>query len=539
MVGATAADGRPAEIAWLRLGLSQLASVSLSQVVSDRVSALDAVLAGSQARLDAVRARAAGDESRRTLKERILQRLSDGPARPRDLAAQCDSDAYQVSRALRELTRMERVEVAEAQRDEAADGRGVWYRIAPQGVAVADEKVSIRRPLQIRISRVGSFTRGVRIRPIIHDVDVWSDLGATSVVDSAAALHRLAAAWIHVLLEEGLPSGATPSNLDSLNESQRIPDEFTANHDLARLLQVGAAAPIWLSREGTNCWILTGSSATQAPMADVVAELEELGETLKGVVDAVDSSSGSNPLPNVACIEWARRSDRPIEARIGVATALEPAVISEISGDEDVAEFWEYGDFLQGSELLAAARMASGLQSTAVRELLATVRRCPRVDTPDLDVLAVRARSAMDAQAHLRPYEQGYFLADWLRSDLGVAKDGPIDPAAVLAGWGVPVTSASTDQSIDAFACWGPRHGPTVVINEDGKHSRSAVGRRASLAHEIAHLLVDRTGALPLAEVLGGKTAPIAEARAGAFAAELLLPRDEAGRIFSRSTNPR
>lgn len=51
-------------------------------------------------------------------------------------------------------------------------------------------------------------------------------------------------------------------------------------------------------------------------------------------------------------------------------------------------------------------------------------------------------------------------------------------------------------------------------------------GRRATLAHEIAHLLVDRSGSLPLAEVLGGARTPSrAESRAGAFAAELLLPR--------------
>ena len=57
--------------------------------------------------------------------------------------------------------------------------------------------------------------------------------------------------------------------------------------------------------------------------------------------------------------------------------------------------------------------------------------------------------------------------------------------------------------------------------------------RRATLAHEICHLLVDSASSLPLVEVLGGRTAKHVEQRARAFAAELLLPREVAGQEFS------
>jgi Zn-dependent peptidase ImmA (M78 family) len=48
----------------------------------------------------------------------------------------------------------------------------------------------------------------------------------------------------------------------------------------------------------------------------------------------------------------------------------------------------------------------------------------------------------------------------------------------------------------------------------------------------MAHLLLDRTGALPVAEVLQGQVISHVEARARAFAAELLLPQEEAAAAY-------
>jgi Zn-dependent peptidase ImmA (M78 family) len=89
-------------------------------------------------------------------------------------------------------------------------------------------------------------------------------------------------------------------------------------------------------------------------------------------------------------------------------------------------------------------------------------------------------------------------------------------------------------QNIDALCAWGPRHGPTVLINRNGRLSHFPTGRRSSLAHEICHLLVDRKGSLPVAEVFGGEVPKVPEQRANAFGAELLLTRDAALTIFLR-----
>ncbi len=75
-------------------------------------------------------------------------------------------------------------------------------------------------------------------------------------------------------------------------------------------------------------------------------------------------------------------------------------------------------------------------------------------------------------------------------------------------------------------------------MNTAGHHNSSRQGLRATYAHEIAHLLLDRTTALPLAEVMGGRAVGSTEERARAFAAQLLLPKEEAGRAFASTTDP-
>ncbi len=79
---------------------------------------------------------------------------------------------------------------------------------------------------------------------------------------------------------------------------------------------------------------------------------------------------------------------------------------------------------------------------------------------------------------------------------------------------------------MEAVAAWGEMHGPAIILNTwTGSRAAHEHGRRATLAHEIAHLILDQDRALPAGEVLGGRTPEYLEKRARAFAAEFLLPR--------------
>jgi Zn-dependent peptidase ImmA (M78 family) len=83
----------------------------------------------------------------------------------------------------------------------------------------------------------------------------------------------------------------------------------------------------------------------------------------------------------------------------------------------------------------------------------------------------------------------------------------------------------------------GPKHGPAVWLNKNEKHLSNEGARRATLAHEMCHLLVDRGGALPLAEVVNGNIPKTVEQRANAFAAEFLLPREIARQALAKFTS--
>lgn len=85
------------------------------------------------------------------------------------------------------------------------------------------------------------------------------------------------------------------------------------------------------------------------------------------------------------------------------------------------------------------------------------------------------------------------------------------------------------DSPIEAIAAWGSGHGPAILLNRSTDVVTGLSHReRTTLAHEICHLLIDRHRAMPVAEVLGGRTPEYAEKRARAFAAELLLPWETA-----------
>lgn len=128
------------------------------------------------------------------------------------------------------------------------------------------------------------------------------------------------------------------------------------------------------------------------------------------------------------------------------------------------------------------------------------------------------------------PMMQGMALARWLRKkgDL-VDRQGRVEPETILsARWHVDVVNIiSSAPQLDAVAVWDNGLKPTIFVNCRGPRASQDAGRRFTLAHEMAHLLVDsdRDG-----DVQGGRELPDRdmETRANAFAAELILPEDRA-----------
>ncbi|MEV7964871.1 ImmA/IrrE family metallo-endopeptidase [Sphaerisporangium sp. NPDC088356] len=123
-------------------------------------------------------------------------------------------------------------------------------------------------------------------------------------------------------------------------------------------------------------------------------------------------------------------------------------------------------------------------------------------------------------------WDQGYELAELIHAEMDDAfPDGWVNIAGLLQRLGVTIVSRKLqDQNIRACSMVGPHHRPTIVHNTTSRFFSSRNAQRFSMAHELCHLLFDRSRGQKLA-IASGPWAPRSiERRANAFAAMFLMP---------------
>lgn len=365
-------------------------------------------------------------------------------------------------------------------------------------------------------------------------------------------LEWLAVAWPSLLHEQGMPFGLQPSRpsvitarveerWEGLPEDRRQAEEsafetFEENHNLARGLQGIMLSPLWVVRFGHIGFLCSDRGVSQQPYSGILDALVAIG-------DAIATRLQRHPVDaraRAAISFWQDRAAVSNDLGVALATGLDSKTLNQIAGTRSLSDAFRLSEGpFRSNELLAVARQASQFTSTSILAVMTHVTMAAKRSTPTLDELSARANAALEERPTLKPFEQGYSIAEWLRETLGAQPTAQANPLRTLKQCGVEVREIDLPTpGIDAFGCWGPNYGPTVFMNKRGGHNSTAGGYRATVAHEICHLLLDREGALPLAEVLGGSEAPGVEARARAFAAEFLLPRIQAGALMSRTGDP-
>lgn len=355
-------------------------------------------------------------------------------------------------------------------------------------------------------------------------------------------LEHVAEVWPWLTLEEGWPPEIdNPRNfVAEADGGEEALFEFRCRHDLAMAIQGKLVPSLWVVREGQQAWIGAGNVWELLPFDAVRSWLESLaGEVATQLAGAEDERA------EAAVDSWEQRMCLSRSELAAISVGVSPEELAELAGGDPAAMF-ELGSApsatFEPNELLAAARMAvPTTESSVVRSIIVQMKSIGKHETPDLDRLSAKAVAYLAAESTdaTKPHVLGYLLAQWLRREMLLGSAARVEPEQLLEQWGVHVALFSeTDDGIEALACWGPSHGPAVLVNTEGRHSRHEPGRRATFAHELGHLLVDRSAALPLAEVLGGHVARSVEQRAGAFAAEFLIPRDCAGTAFHHGGEP-
>lgn len=386
---------------------------------------------------------------------------------------------------------------------------------------------------------------------------------AWPLVDLLGGVARI---WPWLLLEEaypidihpehlGLMMGAAEQRWSDLPEVQAHAEEdalfdFRQRHDLSMLWRGLNVAPLWLLRQGLDCqvWSPKLTKPVFIPHQVVMNSLQQLGDLLANHI-ALSDAATRHPRAQQALTRWQQRDRETDKLSLGIVTGLQEedivALVALAGKESPVMKAFMHGHRPAANdeacplanELQMAARMSRDrLDSVAQLALLESIHGLPKTqDSPQLEQLC---RQVPIPDGTLTSWEQGYALANWLRSHLTLPDTQAVEPVDILRQLGVPPQDMSINGCIDAAAVWGPEHGPAILVNRHAlSRAKTLNGLRTTLAHELCHLLVDRQNALPVVEVLGGQVARSAEKRANAFAAELLLPRSSAVRAVHEMVN--
>ncbi|SCX57398.1 protein of unknown function [Variovorax sp. EL159] len=124
----------------------------------------------------------------------------------------------------------------------------------------------------------------------------------------------------------------------------------------------------------------------------------------------------------------------------------------------------------------------------------------------------------------IQPYAHGYELAYAVRESLGIDHQTAfVDIHQIVYDLGIKIHSEALDTaSVRGVAIAGAGLSPAILINEKNKFNASKGGRRFTLAHELCHILFDRSSAKRLSHVSGPWASIRVEKRANAFAAMFL-----------------
>jgi len=320
-------------------------------------------------------------------------------------------------------------------------------------------------------------------------------------------------------------------NAGCLSEEQYYDEEegvyeFEERHNLAHAFQ-GLYVPNAFIFRRQEMMVISGDALApmEMPWAEAVQCLEAIAETILARI-----RDKEEPIARSLMEAWRTRHRRPDLVALGWALGAPAEYIRTVAGTAGEgalpAAFGLTGERYEDNEFLAAARMGYGARVPAgtVRMILERMRTLPATPTPELDRLGGEAVCLLTERwESAPPHGQGRELARWLLKT-GV----PQEPEELLARWSVTLVRIPLADApdFDALGCWSRDHGPAVLLNTASRRNRRDSGCRAALAHELCHLLVDRTGALPFAEVMDGESREPTEQRARAFAAEYLLPRE-------------
>lgn len=188
---------------------------------------------------------------------------------------------------------------------------------------------------------------------------------------------------------------------------------------------------------------------------------------------------------------------------------------------------------LVASTAPAAALLFGGFSPTIsagdVERLTAVLARAAPAGTTAVDGFAAELDAEQESLLGRPAGERGGELGERFLDLVGdvPAKPGPIDIEALVARLGVTVERVALDDAeVRGLSVLAGQRAPLLVVNTAYARGPADRVQRFTMAHELAHLLLDRGRSAELA-IASGPWAPRAvEQRANGFAAAVLMPAE-------------
>ena len=254
-------------------------------------------------------------------------------------------------------------------------------------------------------------------------------------------------------------------------------------------------------------------------------------EVLQKSADALKSTSPTRRLAILSGLDEKRWNE--------IGQAARAKLPNEAFDDVFVGEATDLAVTAGGSAALMFGSASPTVSAEDIEVLAGVLTQLYSSEAPEILADLVHAEPLENSDA--RPWHQGYALADDVLEKLLLPKEGAdfIDIEGLCQDLGIRLGSLRLrDQSIRAVALAGPHYSPAIYLNEDHDTYRWPSGKRFSLAHELCHLLFDRSYGRRLALASGPWAPRDLERRANSFAAELLMPPALVRRLESEMTVP-
>ena len=278
---------------------------------------------------------------------------------------------------------------------------------------------------------------------------------------------------------------------------------FESGAGQARLPVREVAETVWSALQ----WAVNHPPKSSAQHQDDIAALKQKVESLRRVDEEAMASAHASP----EVLETARTILGGID-RLDLLEYGRPAIDSSVS---------------YMAELPPAVAMFGGVS--------------PQLSVPDVKYLcnalteglgggdgAELAVLVADRQGTTLgvPYRDAVRFADDLLEDMALEDGDFINVRAMCRRLEIEIHETLLDtDSIRGAALAGDELSPRIVVNGTHYFNQNESGKRFTIAHELCHVLFDRTRARRIAHVSGPWAAPGIEQRANAFAAYLLMPR--------------